>query len=144
MQSTYKVFLVFAATLSLAGVARAEYESTDPAAQAPVTEPVAVSTAAVTEPVAVSTAAAVAPVAAAPAQNEESTWNKLDGTVRSVDRYNRELIVKGADGKDVRVAYNKDVRIYRQGEQIGYSDVETNDRVSLRSDSDQPRHEASN
>jgi hypothetical protein len=150
MSSKYQFILVLAASLSIAGASRAQtLESADTSASVPLT-PVAVTTQTVT-PVAVTTQT-ITPVAVVPIavpvdahQSEDVvTWSKLDGTVRSVDRNNQALTVQDREGKDVRVVYDKHMRIYRGGEQIGYSDVETNDRVSLRYDADRSRHDATN
>jgi hypothetical protein len=115
----------------LAGMARAQ--------DAAIVQPVAVSTASETvSPVAVSTTPSVVqPVAVAVPvdanRNQDIVaWNKLDGTVQSVDRSNRLLTVQDAEGKNVRVAMNDRIRIYRGGSAVAYSDVSPNDHITLR------------
>ncbi len=107
----------------------------------PVAEPVAVSPVPVAEPIAVATAPAVPgtqvliPVTVPVDANRNQdivAWKKLDGTVQSVDRANRLMTVQDAEGKNIRVAWNDRIRIYRSGRPVAYSDVSPNDHVVLR------------
>jgi hypothetical protein len=73
---------------------------------------------------------------AAPATPEkalaQSTEDNLQGTVQSVDRKNRSLVLQKTDGENVRVSLNDDAQIYRRGQQIEYRDVEPNDVIQVR------------
>jgi len=121
--------------------------STTPATQAGSVEPVAVTTVpvsgasvAVTTVTPNSTQVAV-PVAVpvAVTQNPDLVaWKELDGKVQSVDRNNHTLTVQDNEGKDVRVAMNNRIRVFRRGQEIGYSDIAPNDSVTLRYVGDHP------
>jgi hypothetical protein len=147
--------LVVAASLGFVQFAGAEEligtPSGQPMAVSTMTAtPVAVSTPAAMMPVAVSTPAAGATVAVAtvpvsPTAMEQVAvpvdanrnygvvaWKKLEGTVQSVDRNNRAMQIQDRDGKNVSVAWNNRIRIYKQGEEVNYSDVAPNDSVVLR------------
>jgi hypothetical protein len=90
---------------------------------------VAVDTPTHATPVAVPVATGL-PVSDQRSQNVVS-WKELNGNVRSVDRYNRAMVVQDNEGKDVQVLCSTRIHIYRSGNEISCADVEPNDSIRL-------------
>ncbi len=103
----------------------------------PAAEPIVVTTGPVIQP-SVQAAVPVAVPVDVHQRRDLVAWKRLEGTVQSIDRNNNVMTVQDRDGKDVRVVYNDRIRIYRNGEEIPYSDVTPNDQVVLRYQADRP------
>jgi hypothetical protein len=137
MNRKLAVLTIVASVTGLAGLSRADEVTTYRAVEetSVVTTSATTPTSDMTTPAAPLATDANATQASVPvAATEEATTDEaMAGTVQSVDRRNRSLVVQDSKGKNYSVSLTDNTRFYRKGEEVNYRDIEPNDVIQIRS-----------